>query len=209
MKYLIAKIVETEGSLVIEKLDKGLLEMRNTPNENGLSAAQMVFGQDLRSVLPSIRASLLKEKKKNYYNLHSKTLPELCIKQQVRVQDEETKRWNKIGTIIRIGNHRQYLVEMENGRKLWRNRKFLRLIQQEKIPREVDRNDGFTAQSKPSTPPTAPREVESDAGFHGWRSSTPPRRVTFQEEPNEVVNGQRMMLRRNGGINYRALAGME
>ena len=128
LKYLIAKIVETEGSLVIEELDKGLLEMRNTPNENGLSAAQMVFGQDLRSVLPSIRASLLKEKKKNYYNLHSKTLPELCIKQRVRVQDEETKRWNKIGTIIRIGNHRQYLVEMENVRKLWRNRKFLCLI---------------------------------------------------------------------------------
>ena len=98
---------------------------------------------------------------------------------------------------------------MENGRKLWRNRKFLRLIQQEKIPREVDRNDGFTAQSKPSTPPTAPREVESDGGFHGWKSSTPPRRVTFQEDPNEVVNGQRMMLRRNGGINYRALAGMK
>ena len=162
--------------------------MRNTPNDNGLSAAQMVFGQDLRSVLPSIRASLLKEKKKNYYNLHSKTLPELCIKQQVRIQDEETKRWNKIGTIIRIGNHRQYLVEMENGRKLWRNRKFLRLIQQENVPREVDRNDGFITQRKPSTPP---------------------RRVTVQEDPNEGIDDQRMMLRRNGGINYRALAGMK
>ena len=115
-------------------------------------------------------------------------MSELCIKQRVRVQDEETKRWNKIGTIIQIGNHRQYLVEMENGRKLWRNRKFLRLIQQEKIPREVDRNDGFTAQRKPSTPQ---------------------RRVTFQDDPNEVVDGQRMMLRRNGGINYRALAGMK
>ena len=114
---------------MIEELDKGLLEMRNTPNENGLSPAQMVFGQDLRSVLPSIRASLLKEKKKNYYNLHSKTLSELCIKQRFRLQDEETKRCKKIGTIIQIGNHRQYLVEMENGRKLWRNSIFLRLIQ--------------------------------------------------------------------------------
>ena len=54
LKYLIAKIVETEGSLVIEELDKGLLEMRNTPNENGLSAAQMVFRQDLRSVVPQL-----------------------------------------------------------------------------------------------------------------------------------------------------------
>ena len=77
---------------------------------------------------------------------------------------------------------------MENGKQLWRNRKFLRLIQQEKIPREVDRNDGFTAQRK---------------------SSTPQRRVTFQDDPNEVVDGQRMMLRRNGGIDYRALAGMK
>ena len=46
LKYLIAKIVETEGSLVIKELDKGLLEMRNNPNEKRLSAAQMVFGQD-------------------------------------------------------------------------------------------------------------------------------------------------------------------
>ncbi len=65
LKYLIVKIFETEGSLVIEELDNGLLEMRNIPNENGLSAAQMAFGQDLRSVIPYIRASLLKEKKKS------------------------------------------------------------------------------------------------------------------------------------------------
>ena len=62
------------------------------------------------------------------------------------------------------------------------------MIQQMNVPREVDRNDGFNAQRKPSTPQ---------------------RRVTFQEDRNEVVDGQRMMLRRNGGINYRALAGMK
>ena len=53
----------TVGGLVLEELDKGLLEMRNTAGENGLSAAQMVFGQEMRSVLPSITASLLKERK--------------------------------------------------------------------------------------------------------------------------------------------------
>ena len=47
LKYLIAEIVETHGSLVLEELDKGLLEMRNTAGENGLSAAQMVFGQEM------------------------------------------------------------------------------------------------------------------------------------------------------------------
>ena len=184
LKYLIAKIVDSHGSLVIKELDKGLLELRNTPAENGLSAAQMVFGQELRSVLPSIIASLLKERKRNYYNQHSKTMPELCINQRVRVQDEETKRWNKVGTIVKIGDHRQYLVEMENGRKLWRNRKFLRLIQQERTPRDVDRNRELT------------------------KFPNPQRRVTFQEDPTEMAADQRMMLRRNRGINYRALAGM-
>ena len=67
LKYLIAKIVASHGSLVLEELDKGLLEMRNIAGENGLSAAQMVFGQEMRSVLPSLTASLLKERKKNYY----------------------------------------------------------------------------------------------------------------------------------------------
>lgn len=66
LKYLIAKIVETQGSLVLEELDKGLLEMRNTAGENGLTAAQIVFGQEMRSILPSITASLLKERKMNY-----------------------------------------------------------------------------------------------------------------------------------------------
>ena len=89
---------------MIEEVDKELLEMRNTPNENGLSAAQMVFGQNLRSVLPSIRASLLEEKKE-LLQLAQQTLSELCIKQRVLVQDEETKRRNKIGTVIQIGNN--------------------------------------------------------------------------------------------------------
>ena len=73
------------------------------------------------------------------------------------------------------------------GRQLWRNRKFLRLIQQEKIPPEVESNGGFIGQRKPSTAP---------------------RRVTFQDDHNEVVDGQIMMVRRNGRINCQALAGI-
>ena len=140
--------------------------MRNTVGENGLSAAKMVFGQEMRSVLPSITASLLKERKKNYYNQHSKTLPDLCINQRVRVQDEETKRWNKTGTIVQIGKHRQYLVELVNGRKLWRNRKFLRLILREETFQEVDRSGGNIVRRKPPNPVRrlTPHEVN---GSHG------------------------------------------
>ena len=67
-------------------------------------------------------------------------MADLHAKQRVRIQDEETKRWNKIGTIVKIGNHRKYLVEMENGRRLWRNRRFLRLIKQDQMPRKDDPN---------------------------------------------------------------------
>ena len=54
--------------IVKEQLDKGLLEMRNTHGENGLSPAQMVFGSEMRSMLPPIRSAILKEKRMNYYN---------------------------------------------------------------------------------------------------------------------------------------------
>ena len=148
----------------------------------------MVFGQEMRSVLPSITASLLKERKKNYYNQHSKTLPDLGINQRVRVQDEETKRWNKTGTIVQIGKHRQYLVELGNGRKLWRNRKFLRSILLEDTAQEVDRSGANIVRRKPPNPES---------------------RVTFQDDPEEMVDDQSMKLRSKRGINYRALAGMK
>ena len=60
MKYLISKIVDTDGRLVADKLGKGLLRLRNTPGENGLYSGQMVFAQDLRSLQSSIRYSILK-----------------------------------------------------------------------------------------------------------------------------------------------------
>ena len=63
--------MDTVGRLDMEKFDKGLLELRNTPNENGASPAQLVFGQEIRSVLPSITFKLMKERRRNYYNLRS------------------------------------------------------------------------------------------------------------------------------------------
>ena len=69
----------------MEKFDKGLFELRNTPNENGASPAQLVFGQEMRSVLPSITFKLMKERRRNYYNLHSKNLNEFLVKDKVRI----------------------------------------------------------------------------------------------------------------------------
>ena len=71
MEHLVAKIVDTEGRLDRNKLDLGLLELRNTPNESGMSPAQIVFGQEMRSILPSITFALAREKQRNYYNYNS------------------------------------------------------------------------------------------------------------------------------------------
>ena len=43
LKHLIVKIVEKRGSLVVEELDKGLLEMRNTPGEHGKASSMTII----------------------------------------------------------------------------------------------------------------------------------------------------------------------
>ena len=48
------------------------------------------------------------------------------LNDRVRIQHEESKRWNRKGKIIAISPHRSYEIQLENGRKIWRNRKFIR-----------------------------------------------------------------------------------
>ena len=105
LKHLVAKIVETEGRMDFNQLDRGLPEMRNTPNDSGISPTKMVFGQEMRSILPSIAAQLIRERRKNYYNQRRDNLDALAVNDKVCIQDDEksvetTKRWNRTGIII-------------------------------------------------------------------------------------------------------------
>ena len=86
----------------------------------------MIFGQEMRSIIPSICTKMLRDRRENYYNARSKNLEEFQINGKVRIQNEETNKWDRIGKIIEIGKFRKYKIEMSNGRKLWRNRRFLR-----------------------------------------------------------------------------------
>jgi hypothetical protein len=58
MKDLVAKIAPT-GDLTSEDFAQGMLEVRNTPRENGLSPVEMVFGHQLRSIVPAHRSSII------------------------------------------------------------------------------------------------------------------------------------------------------
>ena len=49
VKYL---IIKNEGKFDTDECQKGLLELRNAPKEDGLSPAQRLFGRPLRSDLP-------------------------------------------------------------------------------------------------------------------------------------------------------------
>merc|ERR1712018_460787 len=68
----------------------------------------------------------MKEKAKVEFDGKRRHLAGLEVGDNVYCQDFKTKRWNRKGTIIRItrGN-RSYLVDI-NGKKFWRNIRFLR-----------------------------------------------------------------------------------
>jgi hypothetical protein len=56
MKRLVKKI-SPAGDLNSDEFLQRLLEFRNTPRENGMSLAEMVFGRQLRSILPAHKSS--------------------------------------------------------------------------------------------------------------------------------------------------------
>ena len=51
MKNLIEKTTQN-GNLDKEEFLEGLLELRNTPRQHGLSSAEIVFGHPIRSKIP-------------------------------------------------------------------------------------------------------------------------------------------------------------
>jgi len=127
------------------KFYEGLLELRNTPQTGGKSAAEIVFEKPLRSRVPAHAQAYSKEnlisqeqhdaKKAEVtakaiarYDSNSKTLPPLRVGDHVLVQNMQTKRWDNKGTVVFVGRSRDYQLKMSNGRLWWRNRRFLRRL---------------------------------------------------------------------------------
>ena len=42
------------------------------------------------------------------------------------MQDQTSKRWDKVGEVIGKGKNRDYRIKMDSGRTYWRNRRFIR-----------------------------------------------------------------------------------
>ena len=111
--------------------------------KNGKSPAQMLFGRQIRDNLPTlsikfntnekVKRDLQGERKtaKEYYDrkVPRKQKLELFRKnQRVVVQNEKTKEWDIRGSIMKEIAPRSYMVKMDKGGEVRRNRKFIRKL---------------------------------------------------------------------------------
>lgn len=142
MKALIIK-TDCDGKINSDAFSQGVLEWRNTPRAHGLSPAQILFGHPMRSIIPAHHSSFdrkwteimdnrdrivpdQREKTKRRYDERAHPLKPFIVGEKVRVQDPVSKRWDKTGTIISTGPHRDYRIRFPSGRIYWRNRRFIK-----------------------------------------------------------------------------------
>ena len=181
------------GRLDEEQLDRGLLELRNTPREDGRSPAQVLFGHPLRSGVPTHhrafaaewqraaevceeRAAVAHEKAVGYYNSSARRLPQLKIGSRVDLQDPATGLWNRVGVIVGVGQRRTYLVKTASGRVYWRNRRFLRPY------RPLLETGAPPAPAQPRAPASAAPAAAAGPPVlrRSDRARQPPRRLTVR-----------------------------
>ena len=155
LKRLVAKTT-IGGNIDDEKFDRGLLELRNCPRQDGRSPAQVVLGHPLRSCVPAHHRSFapewqqsaaqcdqkgadIRRKAEETYNRSVKSLPPLKVADEVRMQDPITKQWDRTGVVVGVGRNRDYNIKTPSGRVYWRNRRFLRLLH---VPASSDVTSG-------------------------------------------------------------------
>lgn len=119
-----------------------LLEWRNMPLEGrNASPAQLMFGRQTRTLLPASPSQLkssgphpaeaqealqrTKDKQAQNYNRSAKSLPELQVGDTVRVQTDRGP-WEKGFVLDRAGTPRSYIIQLESGSQIRRNRRHLR-----------------------------------------------------------------------------------
>ena len=143
MKNLIKKTTEN-GNIESENFLAGLLEFRNTPRQDGLSPAQILYGHPIRSKVPIHRSAFQKRwklqdaswdkrrseqliKSNRWYNSTARDMKPIAIGTTVRIQHPIERTWETSATIVDVGKYRDYLVKLPCGQTYWRNRKFLRV----------------------------------------------------------------------------------
>jgi len=145
---------------------KGILQYRNTPNKSTkLSPAIMIFGHAIQDNLPAHKSALdrkwhdevlrvdreaakRKQTLEEKWNCSSRSLPVLNVQDSVLVQNQISKKWDRQGTVMeRNLKIRRYLIRLESGMMIYRNRRHLRKLY---MPSNAVKRD----EKHPAVPPT-------------------------------------------------------
>ena len=189
-----------------EEFVTGLLEWRNTPKAHGCSPAQLLYGRSMRTKLPSAEATLTKtppdhaEKRKwidslseARYNARAQDLPKLRLGQKVKVQDHKTGEWDQPGVVTKLhATQRSYLIRLQGGRMLWRNRIYIRPIPGAD-PEEIATDEGTPTTEMASTRGRYRRDQRQGRDTEMRKKKT----VTFEDEQQGESPPPREPLRRS------------
>ena len=160
----IAKNIIKKVTKAKQDLHLAVLDWRNTPATNGSSPVQKLMSRRTRTLLPTPgvflqpkviggvqeNIKLQKQKAKRQYDKTAKPLPELQIGQPVRLQPTSHHTPWKTGTCVDTDGSRSYIIELDSGQVLRRNRKHLRPARQPETP---------TPEIHPAQPTLYPRHT--------------------------------------------------
>lgn len=143
VKKVKATITKLNKPTTSDEFCEAIMEIRNTPRADGISPNQVLFGRQIRTLIPTHyeafkpqwkeiaekidrRRMNLSEKTAAQYNEAARDHRPLRVGDKVRIQDHVTRRWDKVGHIVSKGKYRDYLIKLPSGRSTRRNRRFLR-----------------------------------------------------------------------------------
>ena len=126
-----------------QDLAMGLMNLRNSPIRGMASPAQILLGHQIQDNLPSLTKledhpvysrDMQKARvtsKQNYDKHVAKQSPQnFHTNQRVAVQDVKTKEWSRKGRIVEETSPRSFIIELDNGKKIRRNRQLIRKVYQ-------------------------------------------------------------------------------
>ena len=127
-KHLLMSLGKADLGSVYRKAHTAVM---NTPRATGASPAVTAFGRPMRTQLPRFIDSVDSVASKNSHSSilkettpKGKELRQFEVGDLVWIQDHVTKRWSTEAEVVRK-DKRNYMVLMDNGKRLWRNRRQL------------------------------------------------------------------------------------